>query len=141
MSEEPVDPTQSKVTINGKVCRSPKEANTNLITFLEWSDMEKRKKIFNIPYFVAGSYLRVTFADPASGTGRNSFTGICIARANKGLGSVFTLRNVMQGVGVEKMFELYSPGLIEIQVIYKTCNTLVLSIWKFLLLMLFLFYF
>ena len=82
------------------------------------SDMEKRKSIINIPYFVAGSYLRVTFADPASGTGRNQFTGICIARSNKGLGSVFTLRNVMQGVGVEKMFELYSPSLIEIQV----CN-------------------
>ena len=68
------------------------------------------------------SYMRVTYADPGARHGRNQFTGICIARSNKGLGSTFTLRNVIQRVGVERMFELYSPHLIEIQVFYPSAR-------------------
>lgn len=70
----------------------------------------------NIPFFTAGSTMRVIYTDPSSRTGRNHFVGLCIARSNKGLGSTFILRNVIQRVGIERMFELYSPQIIEIQV-------------------------
>ena len=61
----------------------------------------------------------VTQADPHSPTGTTKFVCICIARRNKGLGSTFILRNVINGVGVgvEMMYELYSPAIREIEVL------------------------
>ena len=127
------DITQSKVMIKGKNCWTPKEAKTNLINFIMRSDMEKRRKNINIPFFTSGCYMRVTYADPGARHGCNQFTGICIARSNKGLGSTFTLRNVIQRVGVERMFELYSPHLIEIQVlILFSCVNLSIDVSGFL---------
>ena len=79
--------------------------------------MQKRKGNIDIPFFTAGSYLAVTRADPYSPIGTTRFVGICIARRNKGLGSTFILRNVIDGIGVEMMFELYSPAIKEIQVL------------------------
>lgn len=71
----------------------------------------------NIPFFTAGSYLAVTRSDPCSPSGTTKFVGICIARRNKGPGSTFILRNVIDGMAVEMMFELYSPMIKEIQVL------------------------
>ena len=59
----------------------------------------------------------MTRADPYSPTGTTRFVGICIARRNKGLGSTFILRNVIGGVGVEMMYELYSPAIKKIEVL------------------------
>ena len=107
----------TQVVLNNAVCNTPKEAKTNLLGFLNQSDIQKRQNRINIPFFTAGSYLAVTRADPYSVTGITKFVGICIARRNKGLGSTFILRNVMEGQGVEMMFELYSPAIKEIQVL------------------------
>lgn len=109
--------TATQVVLNGKVCHTPSEAKTNLLGFLNQSDIQKRHCKINIPFFTAGSYLAVTRADPYSPTGTTKFVGICIARRNKGLGSTFILRNVLNGVGVEMMYELYSPAIREIQVL------------------------
>lgn len=109
--------TATQVVMDGRVCRTPREANTNLLDFLNQSDIQKRQCNIDIPFFTAGSYLAVTRADPHSPTGMSKFVGICIARRNKGLGSTFILRNVMGGVGVEMMYELYSPAIKEIQVL------------------------
>lgn len=75
-----------------------------------------------VPFFTPGSTMRIIYTDPSSRTGRNHFAGLCIARSNKGLGSTFILRNTIQGVGVERMFELYSPHLIDIQVGLIKCG-------------------
>ena len=99
------------------VCHTPKESNTNLLDFLCKSDIQKRSRNAHIPYFTSGSYLAVTRADPHSSTGTTKFVGICIARNNNGLGSTFVLRNVIDGIGVEVMFELYSPAIKEIKVL------------------------
>ena len=109
--------TATQVVLNGKVCQTPREAETNLLGFLNQSDIQKRQHRINIPFFTAGSYLAVTRADPHSPTGTTKFVGICIARRNKGLGSTFILRNVINGMGVEMMYELYSPAIREIQVL------------------------
>ncbi len=111
------DETSVQVTLNGVECHNPKEAKTNLLDFLNQSDVQKRKNTISIPFFTAGSYLAVTRSDPYSRTGTTKFVGICIARRNKGLGSTFILRNVIQGMAVEMMFELYSPMIKEIQVL------------------------
>ena len=45
--------------------------------------------------------------------------GVVIARANKGLGSNFTIRNVIGGVPVEIQYALYSPLLHDIEVLQR----------------------
>ena len=109
--------TATQVVLNGNVCHTPRDAKTNLLDFLNQSDIQKRHRKIEIPFFTAGSYLAVTRADSYSPTGTTKFVGICIARRSKGLGSTFILRNVINGIGVEIMYELYSPAIKEIQVL------------------------
>lgn len=117
-SQSDEDITDVHVVLKDKtVCHTPREANTNLLDFLNKSDIRKRANNINIPFFTSGSYLAVTRADPFSSTGTTKFVGICIARSNCGLGSTFILRNVIDGIGVEMMFELFSPAIKEIKVL------------------------
>lgn len=49
-----------------------------------------------------------------------TFRGICIARRNRGLGSSFKLRNVLdENVAVERSFPLYSPHLTSLKIIER----------------------
>lgn len=122
-TEEPLreainaDKPGARVQLKGSICSKPREAETNLLNFLTMSDIQKRKAHIDIPFFLAGSIVAVTRADPYSHTGETRFVGICIARQNKGLGATFTLRNVVNGVGVEVMFDTYSPTLRKIEVL------------------------
>ncbi|XP_064405146.1 large ribosomal subunit protein bL19m-like [Halichondria panicea] len=112
------DSSRTVAKLKSGVCDNPKEANTNLLNFLNQSDITKRKVNSRIPFFTAGSYLLVTRADPFSPRGESKFVGICIARRKVNtLGSTFTMRNVIDGIGVEIMFELYSPAIKEIKVL------------------------
>jgi len=45
------------------------------------------------------------------------FTGTCIGRRGKGVGETFTVRKISYGEGVEKIFPLYSPNIVKIEVI------------------------
>lgn len=73
--------------------------------------------MLHIPEFYVGSILRVTTADPYASGKTSQFLGICIQRSGKGLGATFTLRNTIEGQGVEICFELYNPRIHEIQVV------------------------
>lgn len=44
------------------------------------------------------------------------FKGLCIARRNRGIASSFTLRAVLNNHAVERMFPLYSPHILEMEV-------------------------
>jgi large subunit ribosomal protein L19 len=48
-----------------------------------------------------------------------NFEGVCIARANRGLGSSFTVRKISFGEGVERVFPLYSPNIDSIEVVRR----------------------
>jgi large subunit ribosomal protein L19 len=48
-----------------------------------------------------------------------NYEGVCIARANKGIGSNFTVRKMSFGEGVERVFPLYSPNIDSITVVRK----------------------
>jgi large subunit ribosomal protein L19 len=48
-----------------------------------------------------------------------NFEGVCIARANKGVGSSFTVRKISFGEGVERVFPLYSPIIDSIEVVRR----------------------
>ncbi len=45
-----------------------------------------------------------------------SFEGIIIAIANKGINKIITVRKKIQGIGVEKTLLLHSPHLISIEI-------------------------
>jgi large subunit ribosomal protein L19 len=44
------------------------------------------------------------------------FTGVCIARKGGGLRETFTVRRIVDGEGVERIFPLHSPNVVGIQV-------------------------
>ncbi|PXF46183.1 50S ribosomal protein L19 [Gracilariopsis chorda] len=63
-----------------------------------------------IPAPRAGMLIRVAYAPSlAPEAPVHYFTGICIAAARRGLGSCVVLRNVVDGVAVERAFACYSP--------------------------------
>ena len=47
------------------------------------------------------------------------FTGICIARKGGGIRETFTVRRIVQGEGVERVFPLHSPSIQSIQVVRR----------------------
>lgn len=113
-----VDATSPYVSVRGKECSSHHEAQTSLLDFLNRSDILKRRTNIHIPYFTSGSYISVTKSDPHSPSGESTFAGICIStRKCKQVGSTFLLRNIINGIGVEMMYELYSPAIKEIKVL------------------------
>lgn len=79
--------------------------------------MINRRKQINIPEFYVGSVIAVTVSDPYSPTKNNKFIGLCIRRENYGLRHSFTLRNVIDGLGVEIKYHLYNPTIQSIEVL------------------------
>ncbi|VDO28375.1 unnamed protein product [Brugia timori] len=84
---------------------------------LERKDMLERRLRIDIPEFYVGSIVAVTYSDKKLIGLRNRFLGICINRRLEGLKSQFTLRNVIEGIGVEVMYEMYTPTITKIEVI------------------------
>ena len=45
-----------------------------------------------------------------------AFTGVVIAKRNRGLNSSFTVRKISHGEGVERVFQTYSPAIDSVTV-------------------------
>ena len=73
-----------------------------------------------IPDFAPGDTVRVN-VKVVEGTRERiqAFEGVCIARANRGLHSSFTVRKISYGEGVERVFPLYSPRVESIVVVRR----------------------
>jgi large subunit ribosomal protein L19 len=92
----------------------------NVIQQLEAEAIEQFKATKSIPDFRPGDSLRVGVkVVEGERTRIQNFEGVCIARANKGLGSNFTVRKISFGEGVERVFPLYSPSVDSIEVIRR----------------------
>lgn len=73
-----------------------------------------------IPTFRPGDTVRVGVkVIEGERTRVQAYEGVCIARANKGIGSNFTVRKMSFGEGVERVFPLYSPNIDSITVVRK----------------------
>ena len=48
-----------------------------------------------------------------------AFEGVCIGRKNAGLNSSFTVRKISYGEGVERVFPLYSPRLVSVELVRR----------------------
>ncbi|XP_033124607.1 39S ribosomal protein L19, mitochondrial-like isoform X3 [Anneissia japonica] len=90
---------------------------SKLQDFLERKDCFRRRLVLDIPEFYVGSILAVTTADPYAQGKEKRFVGICLERKGFGLGHTFMLRNVVDGLGVEIMYDLYSPLIRRIEVL------------------------
>ena len=92
----------------------------NLIQQLEAEQIAKFNQAKKIPEFRPGDTLRVGVKVVEGDRTRvQAYEGVCIARANKGMGSSFTVRKISFGEGVERVFPLYSPNIESIDVVRK----------------------
>ena len=92
----------------------------NLIQTLEAEQIAKFTEKNKAPEFRPGDTLRVGVkVVEGERTRVQNFEGVCIARANKGMGSSFTVRKISFGEGVERVFPLYSPNIESITVVRK----------------------
>ena len=92
----------------------------NLIQTLEAEQIAKFNEAKQIPEFRPGDTLRVGVKVVEGDRTRvQAYEGVCIARANKGMGSSFTVRKMSFGEGVERVFPLYSPNIDSIDVVRK----------------------
>lgn len=92
----------------------------NIIQQLEAEQIEKLTGARAIPEFRPGDTLKVGVrVVEGERTRVQNYEGVCIARANKGMGSNFTVRKISFGEGVERVFPLYSPNIDSITVVRK----------------------
>ena len=92
----------------------------NIIQQLEAEAIEQFRSHKTVPEFRPGDTLRVGVkVVEGERTRIQNFEGVCIARANKGLGSSFTVRKISFGEGVERVFPLYSPNIEAIEVVRR----------------------
>jgi large subunit ribosomal protein L19 len=91
-----------------------------LIQELEAEAIAAFSETKSIPEFRPGDTLRVGVKVIEGDRARvQNFEGVCIARANKGVGSSFTVRKISFGEGVERVFPLYSPIIDKIEVVRR----------------------
>lgn len=92
----------------------------NLLQQIEAEEVAKALESRSIPDFRPGDTLRVGVkVVEGERTRVQNYEGVCIARANKGIGSNFTVRKISFGEGVERVFPLYSPNIDSITVVRK----------------------
>jgi large subunit ribosomal protein L19 len=92
----------------------------NLIETLEREAIDALTKEKAVPQFRPGDTLRVGVKVIEGDRSRvQAFEGVCIARANKGIGSSFTVRKISFGEGVERVFPLYSPIIDKFEVVRR----------------------
>ncbi len=75
----------------------------------------------NIPDFRGGDTLRVAVMIKEGDKQRiQNFEGVCIARRGSGTGETFIVRKIgANGVGVERIFPIYSESIEEIKVLRR----------------------
>src|SRR5205085_467124 len=103
------------------LARGVRRTRTNEMNLIQQLEAEQIASLGRkIPEFRPGDTLRVGVkVVEGERTRIQNFEGVCIARANKGLGSSFTVRKISFGEGVERVFPLYSPNVDSIEVVRR----------------------
>jgi large subunit ribosomal protein L19 len=92
----------------------------NLLDQLAQEQIAKLTADRAVPDFAPGDTLRVNVKVVEGDRSRvQAYEGVCIARSNAGLNSSFTVRKISYGEGVERVFPLYSPNVVKIDVVRR----------------------
>lgn len=87
---------------------------SNIIQILEAEQMQAAKAL---PSFAPGDTVVVQVKVKEGERVRiQSFEGVVIAKRNRGLNSAFTVRKISHGVGVERVFQTFSPVIDNVEV-------------------------
>ncbi len=74
----------------------------------------------DIPAFKAGDTINVYYKIREGVKERiQQYQGVCLQRRNSGLNETFTVRKMSNGVGVERIFPVYSLNIDKIEVISR----------------------
>ena len=88
--------------------------SNKIIQALETEFMKSAK---TLPAFQAGDTVVVQVKVKEGERSRlQSFEGVVIAKRNRGYNSAFTVRKISHGVGVERVFQSYSPIIESVEV-------------------------
>ena len=80
--------------------------------------IEESQKKVNVGSFKVGDTVKVHFKIIEGKTGRiQIYEGLVICFKNGGIGKTFTVRKNSYGVGVERVFPLYSPRIDSVEVV------------------------
>ncbi len=80
--------------------------------------IEKEYTSKEMPHFEVGDTVKVLVKIPEGDKVRlHPFEGTVIAKKGKGIRSMFTVRKVSYGEGIERVFPLYAPTIEKIEVI------------------------
>lgn len=86
---------------------------------LDKEAVENVKSQREIPDIKPGYIVQLKVVIPENKRRVSTLKGIVIARRNAGISTTFRLRRLVAGVGVESLFPLYSPNILEIKVLDK----------------------
>lgn len=87
-----------------------------LIKFVE-KDFQKQA---DIPSFKAGDTINVHVLIKEGDKERvQQFKGVCIQRKGEGARATFTVRKISSGVGVERIFPVFSPSVEKVEVLKR----------------------
>jgi len=85
--------------------------NTKLLDTVESKSLKK-----DIPHFEIGDVVEVLCRIKEGDKERiQVFTGTVIARRGRGINEYFTVRRIVANEGVERIFPLHSPNLVDIK--------------------------
>ena len=86
-----------------------------LINLVQASDLKEE-----LPSFKSGDTVNVHVKIVEGDKERvQQFKGVCIQRKGSGSTETFTVRKISNGVGVERIFPIHSPSLVQIDVLRK----------------------
>jgi large subunit ribosomal protein L19 len=90
----------------------------NNLCLISQKDLENKFLNVNLPLIRVGDTIKLGVSITEGNKERVQFTeGVVIAKKNSGLNATITLRRVMQGVGVERVYLVHSPKLKSIEVL------------------------
>lgn len=90
----------------------------NNLELISQKDLENKFLNGNLPLIRVGDTIKLGVSITEGNKERVQFTeGVVIAKKNSGLNATITLRRVMQGVGVERVYLLNSPKLKSVEVL------------------------
>ncbi len=94
-----------------------KKVKTSTITKTEMLDAVESKHLKeNIPRFEVGDTVDVRCSVGEGDKERiQIFTGTVISRRGRGINENFTVRRIVAGEGVERIFPLHSPSVVDIK--------------------------